>query len=149
MKNIILQLKRALASEYIAWYQYHIVINFMDGGLLDSTKDLFETNADEELNDHAEKLLKRIKELGGDIDDINSYEDWTKLSPVAILRPYAPYDTRQLIMDNMKAETSAINFYESILEIEDVDDKTKDMIEDILGDEEDHLMHLTTLYNKI
>ena len=74
---IIDNLKNALKEEFCAWYGYTIVKDWLVGTCRPDIVKLYEDTAKDELEDHAFWLMKRINELGGDIDDLTD-------SPAAI-----------------------------------------------------------------
>ena len=66
-KQIVTTLKSLYAEELFAFYNYFVVKEFLIGHEHPSLQKKFEELAEDELNDHATKLLKRINELNDDI----------------------------------------------------------------------------------
>lgn len=144
---IISLLKTLYAEEIQAWYQYYIVEKFMTGTDRSSIVKLFETNADDELNDHANKLLKRISELGGDISEISMLDSLSSVAKCNYITPEAPYNTIKLLEDNIIAEECAIKHYIELADItNNIDYTTHCMAIEILSDEEEHLRDLQDFY---
>lgn len=145
--KIVLMLKTLYAEEIQAWYQYYIVEKFMTGTDRASIVKLFETNANDELHDHADKLLKRISELGGDITDISSLDCLGSIAKCEYINPEAPYNTIKLLEDNIIAEECAIKHYMELADItNDLDYTTHCIAVEILSDEEEHLRDLQDFY---
>lgn len=147
-KAIITMLKKALASEFIAWYQYYIVKDFLVGEQRANVAELFKKNADDELDDHAEKLLNRLNELGSDISKVDVFTTLDRVSPCPYIAPEFPYNVIKLVKDNMESEECAIKMYKEIVEFtREKDPVTYTLVKDILVDEEQHLADLTDFYN--
>lgn len=145
--DIISVLKTLYAEEIIAWYQYYIVSKFMCGHERPSIEKMFIDTAKDELDDHANKLLKRIAELGGDISLIADLSNITNLTKCEYMMPQPPYSTIQLLKDNIKAEQCAINNYIELADLTKNKDYTTYCIAlDILADEEEHLRELQDFY---
>lgn len=148
--SIINLLKILYAEEILAWYQYFIVSKFMQGQERPSIEKFFDETANDELNDHANKLLKRISELGGDISVISDISNIKTLSTCKYNIPVQPYNTIKLLEDNIKSEICAIEHYLNLADItKDKDYTTYYMALDILADEEEHLRSLQDFYTDI
>jgi bacterioferritin len=148
-ENLIKILETLFAEEILAWYQYYIPINFMNGPERSSVIEEFKKHADDELNDHANKLLKRISELGGDAENLMSF-NLKNIAQCEYLAPQQPYSIIQLIIDNIKAEKCAIQHYITLCDlVKDKDFTTYEMAVDILADEEEHLNDLKDFYYDI
>lgn len=147
--TLISMLETLFAEEILAWYQYYIPINFMNGMERNSIMEEFKKHADDELNDHANKLLKRISELGGDAKKLMSF-DLKNISNCEYLPPQPPYSTIQLLNANIIAEKCAIKHYIALCDyVKDKDYTTYEMAKDILADEEEHLNDLKDFYYDI
>lgn len=147
--EILSMLETLVAEELLAWYQYWIPLNFMNGQDRKSIEEEFRKHADEELNDHATKLLKRISELGGDASSLMNFEP-KNLSNCQYIVPQAPYSTLQLVCDNIKAEKCAIEHYLALCDYtREKDPTTYELAVDILADEEEHLKDLEDFYQDI
>ena len=148
--NAILKMLEILfAEEILAWYQYYIPINFMNGMERSAIAEEFKKHADDELNDHANKLLKRISELGGDAQSLMSF-NLKNIATCEYLAPQPPYSTIQLLKQNILAEKCAIKHYMALCDfVKDKDYTTYDLAKDILADEEEHLNDLKDFYYDI
>ena len=146
-ENIIEMLKVLYAEEIQAWYQYYIVSNFMQGQQRKSIEQLFVDTAKDELDDHANKLLKRISELGGNISSISDINLLSNIANCEYKIPQEPYNTIKLLEDNIEGEICAIKHYIELADItKDKDYTTYCMAIEILGDEEEHLRSLQDFY---
>lgn len=141
--SILDLLYKALAEEFLAWYQYYIPAQFLVGRERPNVEKTFIEQGNDELNDHASKLIQRISELNGGIDKINDASKWRELTDAKFIAPTEPYDVRKLIEDNILAEEEAINRYNEIIEAsKDSDQTTLLMAQQILTDEQEHLRAL-------
>lgn len=146
-EKIIEMLKVLYAEEINAWYQYYIVSNFMQGQERKSIEELFIDTAKDELDDHANKLLKRISELGGNLSYISDINSLGQISNCEYKIPQEPYNTIKLLEDNIESEICAIKHYMELADItKDKDYTTYCMAIEILGDEEEHLRSLQDFY---
>lgn len=149
-KNDILlqELNSLYAEEIQAWYQYFVVKDFLVGNERDSVQKSFEVLADDELNDHAVKLLKRINELGGEVyattlDSISEFAlSEFKTSNI---------DVESQLGINIEAEEEAIEHYKEVIELaeDNQDYTTSELLKEILADEEEHLTELQEYLNDI
>lgn len=143
-------LYKALSEELLAWWQYYIVANFMRGRQRKSIENAFLEQADDELNDHASKLIQRISELGGDIEKVNSPDKWEKVAEGKFFAPRIPYDVSTLIDENIKSEEDAIKRYKGLCEYSKEYDPVTYLISmEILKDEEEHLRTLKDFKNDL
>jgi len=142
-QTVLVVLYKRYAEEVLQWYTYHIVSNFMVGKERPNIEKTFAEMADDELNDHAEKILKRIAELGGDVEYLKDISTLKNLSDCDYSLPSKPYDTLQLVVKNIEHEKCAINGYQELCDLtRDKDMTTYDMAVEILKDEEEHLQTL-------
>lgn len=143
-KDIILAtLYKRYAEEILQWYHYWTVAPFLVGEERPNIEKSFKEFADDELNDHAARLLSRIEELDGDIEMLKNIESLKALSDCKYAVPMQPYSTTQLVIMNIEHEQCAINGYKELCELTHiVDPVTYDMAVDILKDEEEHLTEL-------
>lgn len=147
VENIIEKLKILYAEEILAWYQYYIVTKFLTGQERPSVAKEFETIAKDELEDHADKLLKRISELGGDITTINDIDNLKVLSKCQYFPPMKTYHTITQLEENIQSELCAIKHYIELADMtKDKDYTTYCMAVEILADEEEHLRELQDLH---
>ena len=147
VNSIIDMLKTLYAEEILAWYQYYIVSKFMQGHERPSIAKFFDDTAKDELDDHANKLLKRISELGGDIVTICDINNLKTISKAEYKMPVQPYTTIKLLEDNIESEITAIQHYMVLADLtRDRDYTTYCLALDILADEEEHLRELQDFY---
>jgi bacterioferritin len=139
-KKVIKLLNEALATELVCVlrYKHHY---FMAKGInSDSVKAEFRAHATEEMA-HADRLAKRITELGGK----------PNFSPDGLSeRSHAEYvegDTlNSMITEDLIAERIAIESYrEMVLYLAEHDPTTQQMLKDILAMEEEHADDLASL----
>lgn len=141
--TILDMLYSRLSEEFNAWYQYYIPTKFLQGNERVSVEKTFIEHADDELNDHAGKLLQRISELGGDITKLDTPNKWIEQAKCEYLTPLNPYDVIPLIIQNKEAEECAIRGYEELAKYtQHLDPTTYFMALEILKDEEEHLRDL-------
>lgn len=140
-------LYRAAAEEVQAYYQYILPAKFLVGPLRPDIEKEFVENAKDELDDHFDKLLTRLNQIGADVTPIDSLD---KLGSVAVgkyVAPEPPYDVSRLLMDNINAEKEAIQTYRLLCDYsKEFDPVTHKMAKEILADEEEHLSDLQDLF---
>jgi len=142
LDQIIESLNKALADEWLAYYQYWIGSKVARGPMSGAVAAELSEHASEEL-DHAEKLTKRIIQLGG--TPILKPEDWYKLTNCGYDTPENP-DVKVLLDQNIRGERCAIGVYNKMLEeLKDVDPITYHIILEILEDEVEHEEDLENL----
>lgn len=139
--DIVTELNSLLAEEFIAWYQYYVVIPFLSGPERESVANKFKELADDELEDHATKLINRLNELGYScaLTTPDTWKDYAKMkASTAELRVDA-----QLAL-NIAAEEAAINHYTEVYNLATSlgDIVTADLLKEILADEQNHLSEL-------
>lgn len=135
-------LNRLLADEFTAWYQYYIVEKFLLGDERPHIQETFKTNADDELNDHADKLLKRIHDLGYSTSWLTTPKAWDEYATAAFVNPGISIDGALAMM--VKAEETAIAAYsQAIVFAEQVGDVvSRDLFKNNLADEQEHMANL-------
>lgn len=139
-KTVIRLLNEALATELVCVLRYKRHYFMAKGINSDSVKAEFLAHATEEMG-HADRLAKRITELGGE----------PNFSPDGLSeRSHAEYvegDTlNSMIMENLIAERIAIESYrEMVLYLGEHDPTTQQMLKDILAMEEEHADDLASL----
>lgn len=143
-------LYRAAAEEIQAFYQYILPAKFLVGNLRPDVEREFVENAKDELDDHFEKILTRLNQLGADVTPISDLYTLNQVAVGKYIAPTAPYDVLKLIDDNITAEKDAIKTYTEICKYcEGQDWVTFNMSRSILSDEEEHLTDLEDLRNDI
>ena len=137
-EDIIKLLNDSLATEWVCVLRYRRHHFTAQGLASPKIAEEFLVHANEELN-HADRLAKRIVQLGGEPD----------LSPDSLTgRSHAGYDDstslKDMIRANLVAERVAIEAYSQIIAlIGDKDSTTRRLLEDILSDEQEHAEELT------
>jgi len=140
--DIVALLNGALATELVCVLRYKRH-HFTAHGLAASPiAEEFMVHAQAEAG-HADRLARRIVQLGGEPD----------FSPDTLLaRSHADYDAstelNAMIHANLVAERIAVEGYRQMIKlIGDKDPTTRRLLEDILGDEEEHADELADLLN--
>ncbi|HDS09838.1 MAG TPA: ferritin [Firmicutes bacterium] len=135
IEDLLKELNKALADEWLAYYQYWIGAKIVVGPMKQSAMDELIQHAADELR-HAEMISGRILQLGG--TPVLSPFDWEKLSTCGYLKPDDPY-VRKVIDQGIKGEQCAIDVYSKLLEmVKDKDIVTYNLILSILQDEIEH-----------
>ena len=135
--EIIKLLNDSLATELVCVLRYKRHYYTADGLASAKIADEFLVHANEEAA-HADRLAKRIVQLGGEPD----------FSPDTLsARSHAEYDDskdlKAMIRANLIAERVAIEIYSQIITlIGDKDPTTRRLLEDILSDEQEHAEEL-------
>ena len=146
VKQLLELLNKALADEWLAYYQYWIGAKVVRGIVREAATKEFMEHANEELK-HAEMLVERIIHLGG--TPILQPEDWYKMTNCGYNAPKNP-DVVAILKQNIKGERCAIKIYQKMLEtIKDKDIITYHLILEILEDEVKHEDDLETLLKDI
>lgn len=139
-KEVIRLLNEALATELVCVLRYKRHYFMAKGINSDSVKTEFQAHATEEMA-HADRLAKRITELGGE----------PNFSPDGLsARSHAEYvegDTlKSMIKEDLIAERIAIESYrEMVIYLADHDPTTQRMLKEILAMEEEHADDLASL----
>ena len=141
---LITELNRAYCDEWLAYYQYWIGAKVVEGKMFHLVAEELAEHAAEELA-HAEKLAKRIVELGG--TPAISPDRWLKDTACGYLAPTKP-EAQTLLKQNIQAERCAIEVYQKLLEmVAGKDLVTEHLIREILEDELEHEQDLEDLHN--
>ena len=142
-------LKQALAEEFMAWYQYHIVIQFLEGEEgTDEIKKLFSELADDELNHHATKIMELMERI--DIVPTCLFNGcWDNYIPFKHRSDICSPCTLENVINNITLETGAIDTYVRIVKFtKDKDPQGHELFTEILADEQSHLDKLQKILNK-
>jgi bacterioferritin len=135
-------LNRALADEWLAYYQYWIGAKVVKGPMKDAVIAELTLHATEELS-HAVLLVDRIIQLGG--VPVLTPEDWLKISNCGYDKPEDSYVV-EILNQNIKGEQCAIKVYSELLDITRVADPvTYNMVLTILSQEVEHEEDLSSL----
>lgn len=135
VKKLITLLNKALADEWLAYYQYWIGAKVAVGPMRQVVAGELMEHANEELK-HANMLADRIILLGE--TPILKPEEWYKMTNCGYEAPENP-SVIALLKQNIKGEQCAILIYTKLLELtKDKDILTYNMLLEILEDEVKH-----------
>jgi bacterioferritin len=135
-------LNKALADEWLAYYQYWIGAKVVKGPMKDAVISELELHATEELT-HAELLAERIVQLGG--TPVLSPDEWSKITNCGYDAPENPH-VEEILNQNIKGEQCAIRTYSDLLDItRESDPVTYNIILKIITDEVEHEEDLAAL----
>lgn len=135
LKELLTLLNKALADEWLAYYQYWVGSKVAVGRMRGIIAGELAEHANEEL-EHANLLTERILQLGG--APLTHPRQWTEESNCGYDEPTDP-NTLQLIKQNIKGEQCAIAVYQKLLKmVEGKDPITAHLILKILEDEVEH-----------
>ena len=144
--NLIKTLNKALADEWLAYYQYWVGAKVAKGPMRGAVTAELIQHATEELG-HAELLANRILQLGG--TPLLKPEDWYKMTNCGYEAPEDPY-VEVLLDQNIKGEQCAIGAYQQLVELtKEADPVTYEMALSILTDEIEHEEDLQALLEDI
>ena len=134
-EKLVEELNKALADEWLAYYQYWVGAKIVKGPMRESaTAELLE-HATEELG-HAELLADRIIELGG--TPVVTPAKWMEITNCGYEVPDDPY-VEVLLDQNIKGEQCAIAVYDRLVKYtRDLDPVTYNILVGILADEITH-----------
>ena len=135
VEKVVEELNKALADEWLAYYQYWVGAKIVKGPMRESAAAELLEHATEELG-HAELLANRIIELGG--DPVLDPAEWQKITNCGYEIPNDPY-VEVLLDQNIKGEQCAISVYDRLVKYtRDIDPITYNMLLGILADEVTH-----------
>ena len=145
--TLINKLKVAFCEEMNAWYSYIISEKFLVGGERKEIADTYQDQGKDEYEDHGLWLLERLNQLGADISDICSPEDWAHK---ATKHPYVKpkfvdgnISSKENLSLLIKNELGAIETYQDLVNFtKDRDPVTYTKVKEILGDEQGHYQEL-------
>lgn len=147
-EKIINMLKNAFCEEVCAWYQYFIIIPFIEGPERSAIQSKLKEQAEDELQDHAKWILERINQLGGDPSGLVNFSNLDLFGNY--ITPSLEMSVYSALEQNIKAERNAIETY---LDLEkftrEIDPVTHLKVVQILEDEEEHLQNLLEFANDI
>ncbi|MFA5305867.1 MAG: ferritin-like domain-containing protein [Candidatus Babeliales bacterium] len=140
--NLITSLNKALADEWLAYYQYWIGAQIIKGVIADKVKAELLEHAGEELK-HAVMLAERIIQLGG--MPLLEPKEWYNFKVCGYIKPSST-DTKSLLRENLTGEICAVSEYKKLMaKTEKTDPTTYNMLASILVDEEKHVKDLNEL----
>ena len=139
-------LNKALADEWLAYYQYWIGAKVVKGPMKDAVIAELTLHATEELS-HAELIATRIIQLGG--TPILSPAEWLRITGCGYDAPTDHY-VEEILNQNIKGEQCAIRVYNSLLDLtREGDPVSYNMILTILSQEVEHEEDLQALKEDI
>ena len=140
--ELLNHLNKALADEWLAYYQYWIGAKVVKGPMKDAVIAELTLHATEELS-HAELIATRIIQLGG--VPVLSPVEWSKITNCGYDEPSDPYV--EVILDqNIKGEQCAITTYSKLLDItREADPVTYNIVLTIISQEVEHEEDLSAL----
>jgi bacterioferritin len=142
VNEIVKELNKALADEWLAYYQYWMGAKVAKGPMRGAVVAELEEHAGEEL-EHAGMLVERIIQLGG--TPVLTPEDWYKVTNCGYDAPSDPH-VKKLLEQNIKGEQCAIDVYQKLSKmLKDKDPITYQMVLEILKDEVEHEDELEAL----
>ncbi len=135
LKELLKLLNKALADEWLAYYQYWVGSKIAVGRMRGIVAGELAEHAKEEL-EHADKLTERIIQLGG--TPLINPEQWQQQTNCGYDEPSDP-NTKKLVEQNIKGEQCAIDVYQKLLQmLEGKDPITAHLVLEILEDEVEH-----------
>ena len=135
VNELLKMLNKALADEWLAYYQYWIGAKVAKGVMREPVVAELEQHAQDELR-HATMLVSRIIQLGG--EPLLEPQDWYKETNCGYDKPSDP-NTKTLLDQNIKGEQCAITVYKKLSDfVKDKDPVTYNMALQILADEIEH-----------
>jgi bacterioferritin len=144
--KIINFLNKALADEWLAYYQYWIGAQVLAGSMSETAKKELMTHANDELR-HATMLSTRILKLEG--TPILNPIEWAKQTNCGYMAP-TNFSVTSILKQNIKGEQCAIVVYNNLLKFtKDKDPITYQLILNILTDEVEHEDDLERLLEDI
>jgi len=133
--HILELLNKALADEWLAYYQYWIGAKVVVGPMKGEVEGELIEHANDELR-HADMLVERILQLGG--TPIIDPKEWYKKTNCGYDAPADP-NVYKILDQNIKGEQCAIDVYSKLLkETVQIDPVTYQIAVEILRDEEEH-----------
>ncbi|MDZ7633877.1 MAG: ferritin-like domain-containing protein [Bacteroidales bacterium] len=140
--ELINLLNKALADEWLAYYQYWIGAKVVKGPMKDAVIAELDLHATEELS-HAVLLTTRIVQLGG--TPVLSPAEWMKITNCGYDAPTDHY-VEKVLEQNIKGEQCAIKVYSNLLDLtREGDPVTYNIILNILSQEVEHEEDLDAL----
>lgn len=142
IEELITLLNKALADEWLAYYQYWIGAHIAKGPMRGAVAAELIEHANEELH-HAELLTERIMQLGG--TPILHPKEWFEKTTCGYDEPTDP-SVKALLEQNIKGEQCAIDVYQQLTDLtRGKDEVTYGIVLEILGDEVEHEEDLEAL----
>jgi len=142
VNEVVELLNRALADEWLAYYQYWVGAKVVKGPMRRAVVDELIEHATDELR-HADMVAERILQLGG--IPILSPSEWLEKSNCGYATPDDPH-VLEILRQNIEGEQCAISVYKKIMDItKDKDEITYQLALQIMADEVEHEEDLEAL----
>ncbi|MCP9612990.1 ferritin-like domain-containing protein [Coprobacter tertius] len=133
--KLVDNLNKALAEEWLAFYQYWVGSFVIEGPMRTEVQKEMEEHAQEEY-EHAHLLATRIIELEG--TPVLSPKQWFDLAHCKYVAP-DDFSVVSILKQNVASERCAILRYQEIATLTDgLDFTTCDMAKHIMAEEQDH-----------
>ena len=133
--ELIKKLNKALADEWLAYYQYWIGAKVVTGIMREAVVVELIEHATDELR-HAGMLVDRIMQLGG--DPLLEPKDWYDETNCGYEVP-SDYQVKKILEQNIEGERCAIKVYSDLLDfVQGKDSVTEEIVREILHDEVEH-----------
>lgn len=147
VKEIIEMLNKALADEWLAYYQYWVGSKVVKGPMRPEVEGELEEHAEEELK-HANMLAERIIQLGG--TPLLNFSELIEKSGCGYNAPENEH-VNNILDQNIEGEQCAISYYNEILQkLKGSNDYiTFNMIRKIMEEEVEHEQDLEDLKEDI
>lgn len=146
INDIITQLNKAYADEWLAYYQYFIEAKVVKGIMKDAAIAELDQHAADELR-HANLVADRILQLGG--TPLLNPQDWFTHTNCGYEEP-KDFDVVSILEDSIKGEQCAISIYSQLADMtRNKDIVTYDIVSQILADEVEHEEDLQALHDDI
>ena len=144
--KLISLLNKALADEWLAYYQYWIGAQVIEGPMSEAVTAELVQHAADELR-HAGMLVQRIIQLGG--TPLLNPEDWNKETNCGYEEPNDFFVVR-ILEQNIKGEQCAIDVYNKLVDLTfGKDVVTYNMVVQIMSDEVEHEEDLEILLENL
>ena len=147
VKELVKLMNKALADEWLAYYQYWVGAKVVKGNMRPQVQAELEEHASEELK-HANMLAERIIQLGG--TPLLSPDLWKKQANCAYEAPKNEH-VKKILAQNIKGEQCAIGVYHKLLAKARTakDAITFNMVRKIMQDEVEHEQDLQDLLDDL
>ena len=146
INEIIKLLNKALADEWLAYYQYWIGAQVIEGPMSGAVIEELMEHAGDELR-HAGMLVERIIQLGG--TPLLKPEDWYKVTNCGYEAP-EDFFVIKILEQNIKGEQCAIETYDKLVGLTAGKDVvTYNMVVEIMEDEVEHEEDLEVMLDNL
>ena len=147
VEKVLLMLNKALAEEWLAFYQYWVGATVVRGAMRSDVQREFQQHALEEF-EHARLLAERIIQLEG--TPLLHPQQWFEYASCPYDKPDCNYEVTRLLQQNVGSERCAIARYQSIAQFTNGKDFTTcDIAKRILAEEQDHEQELQDFLHDI